>query len=162
MGAHAPGSISEEDAMQIDPVDKFAAPRGSEPIAPRHAFPTSRPPMHSTSTEPEPTSSAPSRTAGRGTTSTTPPKFSHRLDEALHREGRLGDLAGGLTRHQVNRMLAGLPPGGFDGDFAHMGSEQLKALAQLMRGDGGPLAAGQTKRYTFDPTLPVDKTPRPA
>ena len=43
-----------------------------------------------------------------------------------------------------------------------MGSEQLKALAQLMRGDGGPLAAGQTKRYTFDPTLPVDKTPRPA
>ena len=59
-------------------------------------------------------------------------------------------------------MLAGLPPGGFDGDFAHMAPEQLKALAHLMRGDGGPLAPGQARRYTFDPSLPVDGTPRPA
>ena len=95
-------------------------------------------------------------------TPTTPPKFSHRLDEALHREGRMADLAGGLTRHQVDRMLAGLPPGGFGGDFAHMSPEHLKALAQLMRGDGGPLAPGQARRYTFDPSLPVDGTPRPA
>ena len=29
-------------------------------------------------------------------------------------------------------MLAGLPPGGFNGDFAHMGPDQLKALGQLM------------------------------
>jgi hypothetical protein len=74
----------------------------------------------------------------------------------------MADLAGGLTRHQVDRMLAGLPPGGFGGDFAHMGPDQLKALAQLMRGDGGPLAPGQARRYTFDPSLPVDGTPRPA
>ena len=74
----------------------------------------------------------------------------------------MADLAGGLTRHQVDRMLAGLPPGGFGGDFAHMGPEQLKALAQLMRGDGGPVTPGQARRYTFDPSLPVDGTPRPA
>jgi hypothetical protein len=160
MGAHAPGSISEEDAMQIDPVDpKLTATRGSEPAVPRHAYPTSRPPMHTSSVEQEPT--PPSPGAGRGTAS-TPPKFSHRLDEALHREGRMADLAGGLTRHQVDRMLAGLPPGGFGGDFAHMSPEHLKALAQLMRGDGGPLAPGQARRYTFDPSLPVDGTPRPA
>ena len=115
--------------------------------------------MHTSSAEPEPT--PPSPAAGRGTAS-TPPKFSHRLDDAVHREGRLADLAGGLTRHQVDRMLAGLPPGGFGGDFSHMGPDQLKALAQLMRGDGGPLAPGQARRYTFDPSLPVDGTPRPA
>ena len=148
--------------MQIDPVDsKFAASRGSEPIVPRHTYPTSRPPIHASSADPEPTSTSPSAGAGRATP-TAPPKFSHRLDEALHREGRMADLAGGLTRHQVDRMLAGLPPGGFGGDFAHMSPEHLKALAQLMRGDGGPLAPGQARRYTFDPSLPVDGTPRPA
>jgi hypothetical protein len=115
--------------------------------------------MAATSSEPDPAS--PSPRTGR-TTPTTPPKFSHRLDEALHRDGRMADLAGGLTRHQVDRMLAGLPPGGFGGDFAHMGPEQLKALAQLMRGDGGPVTPGQARRYTFDPSLPVDGTPRPA
>jgi hypothetical protein len=31
-----------------------------------------------------------------------------------------------------------------------------------MRGDGGPVVPGEAKRYTFDPTLPVDVTPRPA
>jgi|SRR3954447_3295436 hypothetical protein len=161
MGAHAPGSISEEDAMQIDPVvAKFAAPRGSEPIVPRHTFPTSRPPMHTSSADTEPTPTSPIPGAGRGTAA-TPPKFSHRLDEALHRDGRMADLAGGLTRHQVDRMLAGLPPGGFDGDFAHLGPDQLKTLGQLMRGDAGPLAPGQARRYTFDPSL-VDGTARPA
>ena len=148
--------------MQINHVDaKLAATRGSEPAVPRHAYPTSRPPMHTSSADPEPTSASPSPTSGRGTAS-TPPKFSHRLDEALHRDGRMADLAEGLTRHQVDRMLAGLPPGGFNGDFAHMGADQLKAVAQLMRGEGGPLAPGQTRRYTFDPSLPVDGTPRPA
>jgi hypothetical protein len=73
----------------------------------------------------------------------------------------MADLAGGLTRHQVDRMLAGLPPGGFDGDFAHLGPDQLKTLGQLMRGDAGPLAPGQARRYTFDPSL-VDGTARPA
>ena len=115
--------------------------------------------MAAASSEPDP--ATPSAGAGR-TASTTPPKFSHRLQDALHHNGRLADLAGGLTRHQVDRMLAGLPPGGFDGDFARMAPEQLKALAQLMRGDGGPLAPGQARRYTFDPSLPVDGTPRPA
>ena len=114
------------------------ATRGSEPAVPRHAYPTSRPPMHTSSVESEPTPPSPGPAAARAS---TPPKFSHRLDEALHREGRMADLAGGLTRHQVDRMLAGLPPGGFGGDFAHMSPEHLKALAQLMRGDGGPLGA---------------------
>jgi hypothetical protein len=148
--------------MQIGPVDvKTAATRETDPsVRHRHAYPTSKPPVAASSTEPDqPT--APSPTSGRGT-EPTKPVFSHRLDEALHREGRLHDLNGGLTRHQVDRMLAGLPPGGFDGDFAHMGPDQLKALAQLMRGDGGPLAPGQARRYTFDPSLPVDGTTRPA
>jgi hypothetical protein len=146
--------------MQIDPVDaRTAATRSTGDVAPRHAYPTSRPPVAAASAEPDP--AAPRPGAGR-TTATTPPRFSHRLEEALHHEGRLADLVGGLTRHQVDRMLAGLPPGGFDGDFAHMRPEQLKALAQLMRGDGGPVAPGQAKRYVFDPSLPVDGTPRPA
>jgi hypothetical protein len=105
--------------MQIDPVDaRTAATRGTGDVTRRHAYPTSRPPMAATSSEPDPAS--PSPRTGR-TTPTTPPKFSHRLDEALHRDGRMADLAGGLTRHQVDRMLAGLPPGGFGGDFGHMG-----------------------------------------
>jgi hypothetical protein len=74
----------------------------------------------------------------------------------------MADLIAGLIRHQVDRMLAGLPPGRFDGDFAHMAPNQLKAVAQLMRGDGGPVVPGEAKRYTFDPTPPVDVTPRPA
>jgi hypothetical protein len=134
--------------MHIDPVDAKTA-----------AHPTSRPPVAASSAEPEP--GMPSPTAVRGT-ATTPPKFSHRLKEALHHEGRLADLAGGLTRHQVDRMLAGLPPGGFDGDFAHMAPEKLKQLGQLMRAEGGPLEPGQTRRYRFDPSPPVDGTPRPA
>ena len=147
--------------MQIGPVDaKTAATRGMEPASHRHSYPTSRPPVAATSTETEPPTT-PSPTAGRGTAQTRP-VFSHKLDRALHREGRLADLTDGLTRHQVDRMLAGLPPGGFGGDFAHMGPDQLKALAQLMRGDGGPVTPGQAKRYTFDPSLPVDATPRPA
>jgi hypothetical protein len=146
--------------MQIDPVDaRTAATRGTGDVTRRHAYPTSRPPMAATSSEPD--LASPSPGTGR-TTPTTPPKFTHRLHEALHRDGRMADLAGGLTRHQVDRMLAGLPPGGFGGDFAHMGPEQLKALAQLMRGDGGPVTPGQARRYTFDPSLPVDGTPRPA
>jgi hypothetical protein len=152
--------VSITRVMQIGPVDaKTAATRGTEPVAARHAYPTSRPPMAAASSEPDP--AAPTPGSDR-TTTATPPKFSHRLEEALQHKGRLADLAGGLTRHQVDRMLAGLPPGGFDGDFAHLGADQLKALAQLMRSDGGPVAPGQPRRYTFDPTFAVDGTPRPA
>lgn len=114
--------------------------------------------MAATASEPDPASPG---HGGGHTTAPTTPRFSHRLEEALHHRGRLADVAGGLTRHQVNRMLAGLPPGGFHGDFSHLGSEQLKALGQLMHVDGGPLVPGQTRRYTFDPSLPVDPAPRP-
>jgi hypothetical protein len=148
--------------MQIGPVDvKTAATREMEPAKPRHAYPTSRPPVAAGSTTETDPTATPSPTAGRGTTQAAP-VFSHKLNEALHRDGRMADLTAGLTRHQVDRMLAGLPPGGFDGDFAHMAPNQLKAVAQLMRGDGGPVVPGVAKRYTFDPTLPVDVTPRPA
>jgi hypothetical protein len=147
-------------AMQIPPVDaRTAEARGTEP-ARRHVYPTSRPPVAAASTEPDPTA-APTPTSVRGTAS-APPKFSHRLEEALHRDGRLADLRGGLTRKQVDRMLAGLPPGGFGGDFSHMSPAHLKALGQLMRGEAGPVTPGEPRRYTFDPASPVDTTTRPA
>jgi hypothetical protein len=114
--------------------------------------------MAAASSEPDP--ATPSPGAGR-TASTTPPKFSHRLQDALHHNGRLADLGGRLDAPPGRPHARRLPPGGFDGDFPHMAPEQLKALAQLMRGDGGPLAPGQARRYTFD-SLPVDGTPRPA
>jgi hypothetical protein len=147
--------------MQIGPVEtKTAAAREGEPAAgPRHVYPTSRPPVAATSAERDP--SVPSPGAGRGTTQTQP-VFSRKLKEALHRDGRLADLTGGLTQQQVDRMAAGLPPGGFGGDFAHMSPKQLKALAQFMRGDAGPLEPGQARRYTFDPSPPADGTTRPA
>jgi hypothetical protein len=146
--------------MQIGPFDaETAAARAGEPVPSRHVYPTSRPPEAATTAEPD--SSAPSPGAGRRTPQ-TPPVFTDRLKGALHREGRLADLAGGLTRTQVDRMLAGLPPGGSDGDFAHMSPKQLKALGHLMRGEAGPLEPGQSRRYTFDPSLPVDGTTRPA
>jgi len=148
-------------AMQIGPVDaKTAAARETQPPVHRHVYPTSRPPVAAASTEPEPTA-APSPTAGRGTAQ-DPPPFSHRLDEALHRDGRLADLKAGLTRRQVDRMLAGLPPGGFGGDFARMTPEHLKALGQMMRGEAGPVSPGEPRRYTFDPSDPVSPTTRPA
>ena len=84
------------------------------------------------------------------------------LVQASQPYGRLADLRGGLTRKQVDRMLAGLPPGGFGGDFAHMSPAHLKALGQLMRGESGPVTAGDPRRYTFDPSSPVDTTTRPA
>jgi hypothetical protein len=146
--------------MQIGPVDaKTAAAREGEAVHSRHVYPTSRPPVSAATGEPDPSTPAP--TAGRGTPQ-KPPVFSHKLKQALHHEGRLSDLTGGLTRKQVDRMLAGLPPGGFDGDFAHMSPKQLKALGRLMHGEAGPLEPGQARRYTFDPSLPVDGTTRPA
>jgi hypothetical protein len=148
--------------MQIGPVDaKTAAARETEPPVHRHVYPTSRPPVASASTETEPTA-APSPTSGRGTAQ-APPPFTHRLEEALGRDGRLADLKGGLTSHQVDRMLAGLPPGGFGGDFAHMSPKHLKALGQMMRGEAGPVAPGEPRRYTFEPTDPAGRTTtRPA
>jgi len=147
--------------MQIPPVDaRTAAARGTEP-ARRHVYPTSRPPVAAASAEPEPTAT-PSPTSSRGAAQAAPARFSHRLAEALHRDGRLADLKGGLTRTQVDRMLAGLPPGGFGGDFAHMSPAHLKALGQLMRAESGPVTAGEPRRYTFDPSNPVDTTTRPA
>jgi hypothetical protein len=132
--------------MQIGPVDaKNAATRTTEAGAAGHAYPTSRPPM-AASSEPDPAAPSPGG-AGRATATTTPPKFSHRLQEALRHEGRLADLAGGLTRHQVDRMLAGLPPGGFDGDFAHMRPDQLTALAHRDPPDGA--AAPRSANTTF-------------
>ena len=148
--------------MQIGPVDaKTAAAREGEAVRTRHVYPTSRPPVAAAASEPDPSAPTPTPSAGRGTAQTQP-VFSHKLKEALHHEGRLADLAGGLTRLQVDRMLAGLPPGGFDGDFAHMSPKQLKALGQLMRGEAGPLKPGESRRYTFDPSLAGDATTRPA
>jgi len=150
--------------MQIGPVDgKAAAAREGDLVHSRHVYPTSRPPVAAAASEPDPSAPAPTPTpsAGRGTAQTEP-VFSHKLKEALHHEGRLADLAGSLTRLQVDRMLAGLPPGGFDGDFAHMSPKQLKALGQLMRGEAGPLKPGETRRYTFDPSLASDAPTRPA
>ena len=150
--------------MQIGPVDaKTAAAREGEAVRTRHVYPTSRPPLAAAASEPDPTApgQAPAPSAGRDTTQTQP-VFSHKLKEALHHEGRRADLATGLTRRQVDRMLAGLPPGGFDGDFAHMSPKQLKALGQLMRGEAGPLKPGESRRYTFDPSLAGDATTRPA
>jgi len=148
--------------MQIGPVDaKTYAAAERESVHARHAYPTSRPPVAAGATEPDPSAPAPAPSAGRDAAQ-TPPVFSHKLKEALHHEGRLGDLTRGLTRGQVDRMLAGLPPGGFDGDFAHMSPKQLKALGQLMRGEAGPLAPGQPRRYTFDPSLSLDGPTRPA
>jgi hypothetical protein len=145
--------------MQIGPVDaKSAAAREGEAVRARHVYPTSRPPVAATAGEPDP--SAPASTSGRGTMQ-TPPVFSHKLKQALHHEGRLADLTNGLTRRQVDRMLAGLPPGGFDGDFAHMSPKQLKALGQMMRGEAGPLEPGQSRRYTFDPSHSARGTTRP-
>jgi hypothetical protein len=147
--------------MQIGPVDaKTAAARETQPPGHRHVYPTSRPPAATASTEPEPTA-APAPASGRGTAQSTP-TFTHRLEEALQHDGRLSDLKGGLTRRQVDRMLAGLPPGGFGGDFAHMSPAHLKALGQLMRGEAGPVAPGEPRRYTFDPSGPVGTTTRPA
>jgi hypothetical protein len=59
-------------------------------------------------------------------------------------------------------MLAGLPPGGFGGDFAHMSPEHLKALGQMMRGEAGPVSPGEPRRYTFDPSDAASTTTRPA
>jgi hypothetical protein len=147
-------------AMQIGPVDaKTAAAREGELVHSRHVYPTTRPPAAATASEPDPPAPAPS--AGRSTTQ-TPPVFSHKLKEALHHEGRLADLAGSLTRRQVDRMLAGLPPGGFDGDFAHMSPNHLKALGQLMRGEAGPIKPGAPGRYTFDRSVAGVGTTRPA
>ena len=148
--------------MQIGPVDgKAAAAREGDLVHSRHVYPTSRPPVAAAASEPDPSAPAPTPSAGRGTAQTQP-VFSHKLKEALHHEGRLADLTHGLTRRQVDRMLAGLPPGGFDGDFAHMSPKQLKALGQMMRSEAGPLEPGQSRRYTFDPSHSARGTTRPA
>ena len=150
--------------MQIGPVDaKTAAAGERELVHTRHVYPTSRPPVAATASEPDPSppTQTPAPSAGRDSTQTQP-VFSHKLKQALHHDGRRADLASGLTRRQVDRMLAGLPPGGFDGDFAHMSPKQLKALGHLMRGEAGPLKPGESRRYTFDPSLASDAPTRPA
>lgn len=87
------------------------------------------------------------------------PVFSDALRDALATDGRLADLKGGLTKRQVERMLEGRPPGGFDGDFRHMNPETIRRLARFMHEQAGPLSAGERRTFAFDPTPGNRRTP---
>lgn len=59
------------------------------------------------------------------------------FQQVLHNDGRFMDVAHqGLDQQQLNRMMRGMAPGGFGGDFSHVSPRFLERLAGMLQAQG--------------------------